>query len=331
MEEKDIKQVRSNLTKNLINIQKRLFKRDYLLPDYENDYQHLTELKEVLAQIEQLTNLDINLQNELLGKEFHTTDAIGKVDSIKIPLYLYLDTVKTIVEEVLDSTANLSSEKQEVLTTIALLRIKLISLNYNSIFQPNKSLSQEAKDAIVNSKGNFYYRGKEEFNKKIVTIVSAEKKEVYAFKEDKEYVESKTRVIEEEYLTQLKNKVSNYFINNVIPQKSQNIEPYLKDKNLDKTLKKAIIQCVATISNKQFSYKSYEDLLNELSMYESYFREEQSSNTNSNHLFVRYKGTTITEEEKEHNTKQDLDEFESAREEQLKQDEEVRNRLFIQE
>ena len=50
MEEKDIKQVRSNLTKNLINIQKRLFKRDYLLPDYENDYQHLTELKEVLKK-----------------------------------------------------------------------------------------------------------------------------------------------------------------------------------------------------------------------------------------------------------------------------------------
>lgn len=343
MDEKDIKQVRNNLTKNLINVQKRLFQRDYQVPDYEKDFQHIKELKEVLSQIEQLTRLDKNLQNELLGKEFHTTDAVGKVDAIKIPLYLYLDTLKIIVEDVLDSTADLSSEKQEISTTISLLRIKLASLKYSYVFSPKKNLSNEAKKSIVESKGNFYYKVKEAFNKKFVAIISMEgveklsnlkgatsKREVYAFKEDKDYIDDRVIIKEGECLIQLKKELAIYFVNGEIPQKNQNIESCLIDKKLNPSLKKSIFQCVTAITNRQFSYKSYEDLLNDLRICESYTKEEQPEEENNSHLFVRYKGTIKTEEEKKSITKQDLDEFESAREEQLLQDEQVRNGLFVQ-
>lgn len=356
MTEKDMIQVRSNVTKNIINIQTDLLRRNPNFVDYVADRELLRNLDEIIFQLEDLFEKDPALVAKIVGGEIKSEDFQVRV-GVGVPLYLHLEVITGIIEKALANNTKQDSTKQNLMGRLQALRNLAINLPRDLSFDPEKHISDFTMDAIVRSRGEFYYDHKVVNGKRYLVVETTHRHETadvrygdvydstltithpeeYVFEEDRKEIHEAEHVAKMSVITEAKRTVAKYFINGKLPENIKDFKACLLDENMDPTLLPFVFGLTDELLKYQIDIKEVKTLLEYVKSSEKRLEvkpqeeviEIEVEPTPKKGMFERFKGKIGKKPAKE-TTPEDLDDFEKARRKQIEDDEEVRDVVIFQ-
>ena len=146
----------NNIRNEIANMTGLLMSRNYNFPDYESDKRNLKKLESLIVKLEDIFTKDSGTIQELLGGEI-TSDDPYRMNDMGVPLYLYIDVIITAIEKNMASTVDLKPMKTELVERLNNIRNKAAKLEFDSVFDPNKHLTEETKNKIASSKGSYKF------------------------------------------------------------------------------------------------------------------------------------------------------------------------------
>ena len=346
MTEKDIVQIRSNVTNNIINIQSTLLQRNYNVPDYENDGEHLEDLDEIIFQLETLINHHPEIVKRVLGGEIKSESFQARVGK-GVPLYLHLEVIMGIIEKGLESTTEYEPLKKELMMHLSTLREKAVELPFDQSFDPTKHISDLAIDAIVQSRGDFYYDEIIVNNKRYLSVETNHKQELYdisnvqnlVFEEDRKEVSEKEHQDKISIIMEAQRAVSKYYMNGRLPESMKEFRMSLISEDVNPSQLTYVFALTDELLKEQIDTKELEILLNYLKETEPELKRkhpiirasiiEVDVEPKKKGMFERYRGI-ISKKPVQDTTEEDIKEFERARKEQIAEDDEVRDVIIFQ-
>ena len=149
----------------------------------ENDVITLENISKQIATLnEKYESLDENKQQDIFGGEFgtsykyedgHVYDMMRPVNSTRVPLYLHLDIITSMLDENFINNPEVSEENRykasEIKEKVMELREKVAGLKYNEMFNSYKQIDDEIAKSIAKSK-NYTFSTEVIDNKEYLSI-----------------------------------------------------------------------------------------------------------------------------------------------------------------
>ena len=331
-----------------------LTRRSYNFPDYESVTNNLRELSDLLERIDEVFSMNPEQIQDILGGELARPNDAMHTNELPLPLYLYLDIMAIEIEKSMLDIENLNEEKRNILQKLHELREKAAKLEYDSSFDPNKTISEDTKAKISRSRGRFRFIRKEIEDEQFLTIDASKYvgDEYYynssndsrvhvdsglVFEEDYNYIRQKRNEAKKEIIAH----ISKYFKDGTVPHNSNLVFDYLDDKYLDDSICFDLTRLIDSMGKDSISdmQEQFKVFLETEERKEKKRKEEEIEKVLVDEVkedkvieenIPKKKGifsrlwSTIPKQENEE-TQAALDNFEKEREKQIEQDEEVRN------